>query len=214
MASTPDTRNGDANDQRGKPAYDGLTALVVVDMQNDFAHPGGSLHVTGGEDLVGPIGAEMESADAGGATVVVTQDWHPEATPHFVTDGGVWPVHCVGGTWGAELIDGLRPHADAVIRKGVNGEDGYSAFTMRDPTTNQDAPTGLAGLLRDRGVKKVSVVGIATDVCVLATALDAAASGFDTTVIWDLTRPVHDDSGTADRVAGELADGGVSVLRR
>ncbi len=128
------------------------TALIVVDMQNDFGHPDGSLFVTGGASIVGSVNDEIERTAAGGGTIVLTQDWHPASTPHFIDDGGVWPTHCVAGTWGAELVDGVDPNrrASAVIRKGTNGEDGYSAFAMREPGGDIDIPTGLAGLLRER----------------------------------------------------------------
>src|SRR5437763_12722641 len=116
--------------------YDETTALIVVDVQHDFADPDGSLAVAGGSDVVPVINAEAAAARSVGGLVVYTADWHPPHTPHFVTDGGIWPVHCVAGTPGAAF------HADLVIdgpvvRKGANGEDGYSGFTMRDPTTGE-----------------------------------------------------------------------------
>ena len=190
------------------------TALIVVDMQNDFGHPDGSLFVTGGDSIVGSVNDEIERTAAGGGTIVLTQDWHPASTPHFVGDGGVWPTHCVAGTWGAELVDDLDPNrrASAVIRKGTNGEDGYSAFAMREPGGDVDIPTGLAGLLRERGIERVIVCGLATDVCVVATATSAAAAGFDTTVMWDATRPVHADAETTERVLGELDAADVAVI--
>ena len=190
------------------------TALIVVDVQNDFAHPDGSLFVTGGDAVVGAINDEIERTAAGGGEVVLTQDWHPESTPHFVDDGGTWPVHCVAGTWGAELVDGLDPddRATAVIRKGTNGEDGYSAFSMREPGGDVDIPTGLADLLRERDVSKVVVVGLATDVCVAATARSAAEAGFDTTVLLDATRPVDPSDEVRERVVAELTDAGVDVI--
>lgn len=196
------------------PGYEADAALVVVDVQNDFGHPDGSLFVEGGDGVVGAINDEIARAHAGGATIVLTQDWHPSSTPHFVTDGGTWPVHCVAGTWGAELLDGLDPdsRADAVVRKGTNGEDGYSAFAMREPDGEVDIPTGLAGLLRERGVDRVVVVGLATDVCVSATAVSAAEAGFSTSVLWDATRPVETDDATADRVRDELAEASVAVI--
>ena len=92
--------------------YDTRTALIVVDVQNDFADPEGSLSVTGGADAIPFINSEIIEARAGGAFVVYTQDWHPADTPHFAKDGGIWPVHCVGGTWGAALhpdLDHARP---------------------------------------------------------------------------------------------------------
>lgn len=184
-------------------------ALVVVDMQNDFADPAGSLYVDGGDAIVEPINSLMRAARLVGATVVLSQDWHPAATPHFDTSGGPWPVHCVGGTWGAELVAGLDSHADAIVRKGTGGEDGYSAFSMRDERTGADVPTGLAGLLRERGIESVVVVGLAADVCVAATARDAASGGFATTVIWDATRPVYPERASA--VRHDLVEAGVEV---
>lgn len=183
--------------------------LVVVDVQNDFTDPDGSLYVTGGETIVPRINALMAAARTAGSTVVLTQDWHPSETPHFEPEG-TWPVHCVGGTWGAELYPELDHHADAVVRKGTRGEDGYSAFTMRDHAAGDDVPTGLGGLLRQRGVTSVVIVGLAADVCVAETARDAAAAEFATSVVWDATRPVDPD--TTERVLTELAECGVAVV--
>src|SRR3954470_23958504 len=124
--------------------YDERTALVIVDLQNDFADPAGGLAVHGGPNLVPIVNAEIEMARSAGATIVLTQDWHPESTPHFAKDGGIWPVHCVAGTWGAEIHPALDAPEDALrIRKGVNGEDGYSGFTTRDPLTAESQPTAL-----------------------------------------------------------------------
>ena len=190
------------------------TALIVVDMQNDFGHPDGSLFVDGGDDIVGAINDEIDrTANAGGA-VVLTQDWHPSSTPHFIDDGGVWPTHCVAGTWGAELVDGLDPNdrASTIVRKGTNGEDGYSAFSMREPGGDVDIPTGLAGLLRERGANRVVVVGLATDVCVAATALSAASAGFEAIVLWEATRPVSPDTDTTERVLADLGAADVTVI--
>jgi nicotinamidase/pyrazinamidase len=122
-----------AREQRYSPT----TALIVVDVQNDFADPAGSLWVRGGTDIVPVINEAIAAAKAAGAFVVFTQDWHPPSTPHFAKDGGIWPVHCVGDTWGAELHPDLGADADAPrVRKGTNGEDGYSGFTMRDPAAS------------------------------------------------------------------------------
>jgi nicotinamidase/pyrazinamidase len=201
---------GDVSD-RAATQFDPGTALIVVDMQNDFADPAGSLFVAGGETLVEPINALMRAARSAGATVVLTQDWHPPVTLHFQPEGP-WPVHCVGGSWGAELVGGLDRHADAVVRKGTHGEDGYSAFSMRDTDTGHDKPTGLAGLLRERGIVRVVVVGLAGDVCVSATAQDAAAVGFATSVVWEATRAVSPDA--APKVRADLAAAGVTVVDR
>src|SRR3989337_2296020 len=112
------------------PRYDPSTALIVVDVQNDFADPAGSLSVAGGEDVIPAIDGEIAKATVAGSLVVFTQDWHPAVTPHFENDGGIWPVHCVAGTWGASLHADLVAAEDAPrVRKGANGEDGYSGFT-------------------------------------------------------------------------------------
>ncbi len=116
--------------------YDGRTALVVVDVQNDFADPAGSLAVSGGPEVLHAVNAEIAAATAADALVVYTQDWHPADTPHFAKDGGTWPVHCVHDTWGAQLHPDLDVRGE-VVRKGEHGEDGYSGFTMRDTVTGQ-----------------------------------------------------------------------------
>jgi nicotinamidase/pyrazinamidase len=170
--------------------YDTRTALLVVDVQNDFADPGGSLYVQGGEDVVAAANREIERAQQGGALVVYTQDWHPESTPHFEKDGGVWPVHCVAGTWGAELHPDLDV-VGATVRKGVGGEDGYSGFGVRDPETGAQQPTELEELLRERAIERLVVVGLALDYCVKETALDAVRLGFDAVVPLEVTRPVN-----------------------
>ena len=154
------------------PGYDPRTALIVIDVQNDFADPAGSLSVAGGDTIVPYINGQIAAALAVGALVVYTQDWHPPSTPHFAKDGGRWPVHCVAGTWGAAFHPSLDAGAGPSVRKGVNGEDGYSGFTARDPPTGATVPTELDGLLRGRGIRRVVVGGLATDYCVRATALE------------------------------------------
>jgi len=192
--------------------YDPATALVVVDVQNDFADPAGSLYVHGGDEVVDTVNAEIAAAREAGALVVFTQDWHPSETPHFVTGGGTWPVHCVGGTWGAELHPGLDAGADEPrIRKGTGGEDGYSGFTVADPVSGAKAPTGLADLLRQRGIERVVVVGLATDYCVAATAQDAARLGFATTVLRDAIRAVDLTPGDGDQAIADLQEAGVTL---
>jgi nicotinamidase/pyrazinamidase len=192
-------------------AYDGRTALVVVDVQNDFADPAGSLSVHGAEQVVAATNAEVARARAAGAVVVYTQDWHPAETPHFAKDGGAWPVHCVAGTWGASFHPALVVDGE-VVRKGTGGEDGYSGFTMRDPVSGGACSTGLAELLAGRGVERVVVVGLATDYCVRATALDAVALGFATSVVRDAVAAVDRTAGDGDRALAELADAGVAVV--
>ena len=187
-------------------------ALVVVDVQNDFAHPDGTLFVHGGDDVVARVNREVHAAVDGGAIVVYTQDWHPPDTPHFADRGGTWPVHCVRDTWGAELHDDLAlvPGAPQ-IRKGTGDEDGYSGFTVRDLATDTDVRTPLDELLRDAGITAVVVVGIATDVCVKATVLDSIELGYDTTVVADATAAVELEPGDRDRALAEMAAAGATV---
>lgn len=193
--------------------YDLHTALIVVDVQNDFADPSGSLSVPGGDARLAAINAEIAAADAAGALVVATQDWHPESTPHFAKDGGPWPVHCVAGSWGAALHPDLAIPADAPrVHKGVNGEDGYSAFTVRDPIDGAIRPTALDGLLRAASVHRIIVVGLATDYCVRATALDAIADGYETAVVCSAIGAVDVTPGDGDRAIAEMAEAGVTIL--
>ena len=190
--------------------YDPSTALVIVDVQNDFADPAGGLSVSGGDRVVPVINREIATATAARAQIVYTQDWHPPSTPHFAKDGGIWPVHCVADSWGADLHPSLVV-AGPTIRKGVNGEDGYSGFTMREPVTGETVPTELETMLREHGVSRVVVTGLATDYCVKATALDAARLGFETTVLTDAIAAVDLVPGDGDRALAELTEAGVTT---
>ena len=192
--------------------YDERTALVVVDLQNDFADPAGSLSVAGSEAIIQIVNEAVRAARDDGAMVVATQDWHPESTPHFARDGGIWPVHCVGGTWGAELHPAFELPADAPrVRKGTSGEDGYSGFTMRDPESGEETATELESLLRAGGVERVVVCGLATDYCVKATALDAVRLGFEVTLLDDAVAAVNLVDGDGDRALAELQEAGVTL---
>jgi nicotinamidase/pyrazinamidase len=188
--------------------FDSGTALIVVDVQNDFADPAGSLHVPLGEQVPGPIDELVTAALDAGAMVAYTQDWHPASTPHFAKDGGIWPVHCLSGSWGAALHPSLVVRGP-IVRKGVNGEDGYSGFTMRDTGTGETIPTELAGMLAGRGIERVIVCGLATDYCVSATALDAVSLGLATTVLLDLVRAVDLAPGDGDRALAAMTAAGV-----
>ena len=188
--------------------YSPTTALVVVDVQNDFADPAGSLFVAGGDEIIAEVNRHVDAAVQAGATVVYTQDWHPPETPHFATSGGVWPVHCVRDTWGAELHPDLVV-AGPTVRKGTGGEDGYSGFTMRDPVTGETTLTELRGILDEHATERVVVVGLALDVCVKATAEDALTMGYDVTVPTDASAAV--EPGTRRRRQGR---GRTGVARR
>jgi len=192
-------------------SYDAQTALLVVDVQNDFASPEGGLYVKDGEQVVPVVNREIERAKAAGARVVYTADWHPASTPHFAKDGGIWPVHCVGDTWGSEFHPDLVVEGPTV-RKGVNGEDGYSGFTTRDPLTEVTVPTELPALLEDAGVTKVVVAGLATDYCVRSTALDALERGLATTLLAGAIRAVDLEPGDGDRAIEEIGAAGVEIV--
>ena len=191
--------------------YDAATELIVVDVQNDFADPAGSLSVGRAGRILPRINDEVALAREAGATVVYTQDWHPESTPHFAKDGGIWPVHCVADTWGAELHPDLVVEGE-IIRKGRNGEDGYSGFTMRDPVSGAAIPTPLEGMLRERDVSRVVICGLATDYCVNATALDARRLGFETQVLMNAVAAVNLQPGDDQKALTAMADAGAELV--
>jgi nicotinamidase/pyrazinamidase len=196
----------------GMLRYQPSVALIVVDVQNDFADPAGSLSVAGGADVIPTINREIALARNHGALVIFTQDWHPEHTPHFAKDGGTWPDHCVQDTWGAAFHPALDvPDGATVVRKGASGEDGYSGFTMRDPGSGETTDTELEGTLRAAGVGDVVVAGLATDYCVKATALDAIRLGFTTTVLTDAVAAVNLEPGDGERALSELDHAGVRL---
>ena len=191
--------------------YSPSTALIVVDVQNDFADPEGSLAVPGAGEILPHVNREVDRAEAAGAVIVYTQDWHPPSTPHFAKDGGIWPVHCVADSWGARLHPALRVVGALAVRKGAHGEDGYSGFTMRDPVSGSEAPTGLEQLLQARGVERVVVCGLATDYCVAATALDAVRRGFPTSVVLDAVAAVDLEAGDGEEALRRLAHEDVAL---
>jgi len=185
-------------------------ALLVIDLQNDFATPEGSLYVRGGEDIIPDVNNEVTAAVEAGSPVFYSQDWHPPSTPHFVTEGGIWPPHCVADTPGARLHPDLKI-AGEIIRKGVDGADGYSAFSVRDPRSGEQAATLLRERLTDAGVTEVVVVGLAGDYCVLETALDACRLGLAVTVPLRLTRFVELQPGDTERAIERMRAAGVRV---
>ena len=174
-------------------------ALIVIDVQNDFC-PGGALAVTGGDEIIARINGLMDAFSC----VVLTQDWHPAnhasfaanhpgAAPFSLTEMPygpqvLWPTHCVQGTMGAAFHADLRTDpAHLVIRKGFRaGIDSYSAFFENDKAT----ATGLHGYLQERGIKKLTLVGLATDFCVAYSALDAAGLGYEVTVLEGACRAI------------------------
>jgi nicotinamidase/pyrazinamidase len=190
--------------------YDEKTCLLVVDVQNDFAEIDGSLYVKGGEAVVPVINAEIEKAQRAAALIIYSQDWHPETTRHFAKDGGIWPVHCVGRSWGSAFHEGLTViEGSEIIRKGTGGEDGYSAFSVRDPHSGATFPTELEAALRRRDIERLVIVGLATDYCVKETALDARRLGFEVAVVSEGIGAVELQAGDGERaLAAVIAAGG------
>jgi nicotinamidase/pyrazinamidase len=186
-------------------------ALVIVDVQNDFCE-GGSLAVTGGAEVARRVSEHVLAHLDEYAAVVATADWHEDPGAHFSTDPDFvdsWPAHCRIGSDGALFHPAAEPafeHVEAIFRKGHHSAaySGFEGFTVE-----ADRRVGLADWLRDRAIEQVDVVGIATDHCVRATALDAADEGFETTVLLDLTAGVAPET-TAAALA-ELAAAGVAT---
>jgi nicotinamidase/pyrazinamidase len=191
--------------------YDRATALVVVDLQNDFADPAGSLYVREGESVIPVANGEIAEAEGAGALIVYTQDWHPETTPHFEKDGGLWPVHCVHDTWGALFHPDLRVVGD-VVRKGTGGEDGYSAFSVRDPLSGETDPTVLPGLLAERGIERIVLCGLATDFCVVESVTDARELGYPVVVIREGIRAVDRKAGSGERAIEMMLHAGAELV--
>ena len=195
--------------------------LLVVDVQHDFL-PGGNLAVAQGDEVISAINRLGRHF----ANVVLTQDWHPPGHISFASshpgrrpfetirlpygDQVLWPDHCVQGTRGAALHEGLElPQAQLLIRKGFHPDvDSYSAFLEADRKT----PTGLASYLRERGIRRVFCVGLATDFCVAWSALDAREAGFQAAVIEDACRAI-DTAGSLARAWADLHAARVARLR-
>ncbi len=174
-------------------------ALIVVDVQNDFC-PGGALAVTDGDQVVPVINNLMPRFEH----VLATQDFHPPGHSSFEEQGGPWPVHCVQGTAGAALHPDLNEGSlDEIVQKGTDlATDGYSGF----------AGTDLAERLRDRGIRRVFVTGLATDYCVRATAIEATEHGFDVVVLADAIRAVDVNAGDGERALAEMERSGATLL--
>jgi len=173
--------------------------LLIIDFQNDFTS-GGALEVPGGDEIAEPVkrlAGEFEH-------VFATRDWHPPDHASFATEGGPWPVHCVQGTHGAELHPAMRDvEVEAIVDVGVERDDeGYSGFEK----------SKLADLLHEAGVDEVAVVGLATDYCVRASAIDACREGFDTTVVTDAIRAVEVNPGDGERALEDMERAGAKLV--
>jgi nicotinamidase/pyrazinamidase len=197
------------------------SVLIIVDVQNDFL-PGGALAVPGGDEIISAVNRLARRFE----NVVLTQDWHPAGHVSFAASHAgrkpfetielaygaqvLWPTHCVQGSKGAEFAAALDvPHAQMIVRKGFHREvDSYSGFLEADRKT----PTGLAGYLRERGLERCYIIGLATDFCVAWTALDARRLDFEATVIEDACRGI-DTGGSLERAWKEMEAAGVARAR-
>jgi nicotinamidase/pyrazinamidase len=174
-------------------------ALLIIDFQNDFTS-GGALEVPEGDEIAEPVKRLAKEFDY----VFATRDWHPPDHSSFETEGGPWPVHCVQGTHGAELHPAMRDiEVEEIVDVGAEREDqGYSGFEK----------SKLADLLRERDVDEVAVVGLATDYCVRASAIDAAREGFDTSVVTDAIRAVDVNPGDGERALEDMREAGAKLV--
>ena len=173
---------------------------MIVDFQNDFA-PGGALAVPQGDEIAARL---HELIDTGRFDLVIaTRDWHPPEHGSFTAKGGPWPPHCVAGSPGAELHSALdASRVDVVLDKGTDpATEGYSGFDGTD----------LAGLLRERGIDRITVAGLATDYCVRATALDALREGLQVTVDTAGSRGIEAQPGDVERALDEIRAAGGAV---
>jgi nicotinamidase/pyrazinamidase len=184
-------------------------ALILVDVQNDFC-PGGALAVQNGDAVVPVLNRYIERFLHAGLPIFATRDWHPIRTSHFRVYGGIWPVHCVQGTQGAEFHPDLKltPEITIVSAGMAPDEDGYSGFLGRDSTGRL-----LAVLLRDRDVDRLFVGGLATDYCVKHTVLDAIREGFQVVLIGDAVRGVNLNPDDSEQAINEMSAAGASVVR-
>jgi nicotinamidase-related amidase len=198
---------------------DDRDVLLIVDVQNDFC-PGGALAVPDGDAIIPAVNRLTRSF----AHVILTQDWHPPGHASFASSHPgkrpfeaievsygtqiLWPDHCVQGTRGARFHPELNvPHAELVVRKGFRSAiDSYSAFRENDRLT----PTGLAGYLRERGLERITMCGLATDFCVAFSAIDGREAGFEVTVVTGACRGIDID-GSVARAMRSMSEAGVSV---
>jgi nicotinamidase/pyrazinamidase len=179
------------------------SALIVVDVQNDFC-PGGSLAVADGDEVIALLNDLMNEFLDRGEPVFKTRDWHPEKTKHFAAYGGTWPIHCVRGTRGAEFHAALieDPRITIISKGTTESSDGYSGFDG----------TNLAQLLREKGVKEVWIGGLATDYCVKHTVLDARREGFEVKALADAMRAVNLNPNDGRRAIEEMRDAGAEIV--
>lgn len=184
------------------------SALLIVDVQNDFC-PGGSLAVPGGDEIIPAINRYIRLFQEKGLPVLASRDWHPQETVHFKTCGGAWPVHCLQGSEGARFHPDMKlPDNVVVLSKGMNPErdDEYSDFHA---VTENGVP--FPEFLKEQGINRLYVSGIATDYCVKATVLDALNHGFNVTLLADALRGVDLNPGDSAKAMEEMVAAGAAV---
>jgi nicotinamidase/pyrazinamidase len=177
-------------------------ALIVVDVQNDFC-PGGALAVAHGDEVIAPLNKQIDEFLARDEPVYKTRDWHPQKTAHFAAYGGIWPIHCVENTKGAEFHPAL--HDDpriTVVSTGLGDSAGYSAFDQTD----------LASRLHQQNVEELVVGGLATDYCVKHTVLDALHYGFKVKALKNAMRAVDLQPGDGERAIEEMRAAGAEIV--
>jgi nicotinamidase/pyrazinamidase len=186
----------------------GKDALVIVDVQNDFC-PGGALAVKDGDQVVPVLNRYINRFAQAGLPIFATRDWHPEKTSHFNTGGGPWPPHCVQGSKGAQFHPDLKlPPETVMVSAGMGSdEDGYSGFVGRD-----DHGAKLADLLRQRGIERIFVGGLATDYCVKHTVLDGLKEGLGVVLLADSVRGVNLKPGDSERAIEQMRRAGAEVV--
>ena len=184
-------------------------ALIVVDVQNDFC-PGGTLAVKEGDQVVPVLNRYIDQFTKAGLPIFATRDWHPEKTSHFITGGGPWPPHCIQGSQGAQFHPDLKLPPDTVVVSAGMGsdEDGYSGFLGRD-----DSGVKLVDLLRQRGIKRIFVGGLATDYCVKHTVLDGLKEGLEVVLLTDSVRGVNLKPGDSANAIEEMLRAGATMAK-
>ena len=179
-------------------------ALIVIDVQNDFAQHDGTLYVADGEGLIPVLNDYLRRFVSAGMPVFASRDWHPPNHCSFTDQGGDWPAHCVAGTPGAEFAPDLQlPQGAHIVSKAEKAdEDAYSAFSGTD----------LAVRLRTLGIKRILIGGLATDYCVLNTVLDGVQEGFEVLLLTDAIRAVDVSAGDGDRAIRRMLEAGAVAM--
>ena len=188
--------------------YNKYIALLVIDFQNDFSDPQGSHYIPGASEIISHINAEINLCRASGGEVIYTQDWHPSTTKHFASHNGRAGEHCVRNSWGAQIHPDLEIAGD-VLRKGIDGEDAFSCFSVRDLESGVVKPTLMETLLRDRNIQKIVFVGLSTDFCIRDSAIEALSKVFEVAVVSNCVCSTNGD--VQVQILKDLEENGVEL---